>query len=50
MNERDCKENINHIIQSIIDFYNKTQNWILESNIPVDDLYTMLIFSVLHHE
>lgn len=50
MNERDCKENINHIIQSIIDFYSKTQNWILESNIPIDDLYSMLVFSVLHYE
>lgn len=39
MSTAECKANLIAIIDAIIVFYDKTQNWLLESNIRLDDIF-----------
>ena len=41
MTQVDYKANLEEIINAIILFYNRKETWIVESNIPVDDIFRL---------
>ena len=41
MTQVDYEANLEEIINAIILFYNRKETWIVESNIPVDDIFRL---------
>ena len=41
MTQVDYRANLEEIINAIILFYNRKETWIVESNIPVDDIFRL---------
>ena len=46
-NDEVCKLNLEDIIQAIVQYYDRTKGWELESNIPIDDIFISFSFAII---